>query len=37
MNAVCFKVIAYGTPEYQASVALRQEVLRTPLGLVFTT
>jgi predicted GNAT family N-acyltransferase len=37
MNAVCFKVTAYGTPEYQASVALRQEVLRTPLGLVFTT
>ena len=37
MSKIIFKVIAYGTPECQASVALRQEVLRTPLGLVFTT
>jgi predicted GNAT family N-acyltransferase len=37
MNTIFFKVIDYGTPEYSASVALRQEVLRTPLGLVFTT
>lgn len=28
--------VAYGTPEYDATVALRDAVLRRPLGLVFT-
>ena len=36
MNTIFFKVIAYGTLDYEESVALRQEVLRTPLGLVFS-
>jgi len=36
MNTIFFKVIAYETSDYEASVALRQEVLRTPLGLVFS-
>ena len=36
MNTIFFKVTAYGTSHYEASVALRQEVLRTPLGLVFS-
>jgi predicted GNAT family N-acyltransferase len=35
-DAIFFKVIDYGTSDYEASVALRQEVLRTPLGLTFT-
>ncbi len=30
-----FKIIAYGTSEYEAAVALRQEILREPLSLVF--
>lgn len=32
-----FKIIAHGTTEYNVVIALRQEVLRTPLGLVFST
>jgi len=28
--------VAHGTPEYEALVALRHEVLRRPLGLAFT-
>ena len=30
------RIIQYGSPEWQAEVSLRQEVLRKPLGLVFT-
>ena len=31
-----FKIIAYGSAEYKEMVALRNKILREPLGLVFT-
>jgi predicted GNAT family N-acyltransferase len=31
-----FKVIKYNTPEYAQAVALREEILRKPLGIGFT-
>lgn len=30
------KIIDFGTPEYEQMVVLRQNVLRTPLGLTYT-
>ncbi len=30
------KTFTYGSPEYQAALALRTEILRKPLGLMFT-
>lgn len=33
---ITFKIVDHGTSEYETLVALRQEVLRTPLGLFFT-
>jgi len=35
MDSVIFKIINHGTPEYQATVALREDILRKPLGLTF--
>lgn len=29
------RLVAHGTPEYEAAVALRRRILRTPLGLDF--
>lgn len=37
MNALELKQIEFNSADYHAAVALRQAVLRTPLGLVFTT
>ncbi len=34
-DKVVFKVVTYGSPEYIVATALRQAVLRTPLGLTF--
>lgn len=31
-----FKIVLYGTSEYQAAVELRQAILRKPLGLCFS-
>ena len=31
-----FKTISFGSPQYQQSLALRQLVLRTPLGLILS-
>ncbi|MFM7389660.1 MAG: GNAT family N-acetyltransferase [Vampirovibrionales bacterium] len=36
MNALELKQIEFDSADYHAAVALRQAVLRTPLGLVFT-
>jgi len=33
MNAITFKIINHDTPEYRATVALREEILYKPLGL----
>jgi predicted GNAT family N-acyltransferase len=33
--SIKFKIIDYGTAEYHASIALREEILRKPLGLTF--
>ena len=30
------RAVAYGTPDYEAAVALRRAILRTPLGLDFS-
>lgn len=35
MNSITFKIINHDTPEYRAAVALREEILRKPLGLTF--
>ena len=35
MTKIVFKIIAHGTPEYREAVALREEILRKPLGLTF--
>lgn len=35
MNDVIFKIISYGSPEYEAAVKLREGILRKPLGLTF--
>src|SRR5271169_5532517 len=35
MTEVVFKIIAHGSPEYREAVALREEILRKPLGLTF--
>ena len=35
MTDVTFQLVAHASPEYQATVALRDEILRRPLGLVF--
>jgi predicted GNAT family N-acyltransferase len=34
--SVAIRVIGFGTPDYEAAVALRRAVLRTPLGLDFS-
>jgi len=31
-----FKIIEYGSPEYKKAVALRERILRKPLGLSFS-
>ena len=36
VDALYFSVIEHGTEEYAQAVALREEVLRKPLGLFFT-
>lgn len=36
MNQIIFKVINYGSREYQIAVALREKILRKTLGLSFT-
>jgi predicted GNAT family N-acyltransferase len=36
MIPINFKIIGHGSPEYKDAVALREEVLRKPLGLSFT-
>jgi predicted GNAT family N-acyltransferase len=36
MPELIFKIIQHGSTEYQDSVALRESILRKPLGLVFT-
>ena len=36
MNNVFFKIISHGTPEYQALVVLREDILLKPLGLSFS-
>ena len=35
MTTITFKIINHGTLEYRAAVALREEILRKPLGLTF--
>lgn len=35
-DSLDFKIVAYGGADYQKAVALREEVLRRPLGLSFT-
>jgi dihydrofolate reductase/predicted GNAT family N-acyltransferase len=35
-DRIHFKIIEYGSQEYTNAVALRQEILRTPLGLTFS-
>jgi len=34
---MALKIIEHGTPEYQKMVKLREDILRKPLGLGFTT
>jgi predicted GNAT family N-acyltransferase len=36
MKTVNFKIIKHGSPEYEAAVKLREEILRKPLGLTFS-
>jgi predicted GNAT family N-acyltransferase len=36
MNDFNFRLVAHGSPEYEETVALRDDILRRPLGLVFT-
>lgn len=36
MNNIFFRIISHGSPEYKASVALREEILLKPLGLTYT-
>ncbi len=36
MNNISFKIVAPSSEEYESLVRLRQEILRTPLGLIFT-
>jgi hypothetical protein len=31
-----FKIIEYGSPEYKKAVALRERILRKPIGLSFS-
>ena len=33
---MAIKLIDYGTPEYAEMVKLRQQILRTPLGLTYS-
>jgi len=35
-DKIYFKIVDYGSDEYKKSVALREEILRKPLGLFFT-
>ena len=35
MTPITFKIIPHGGPDYEAAVALREEMLRKPLGLRF--
>lgn len=35
MDNIIFKIISYNTPEYKASISLREEIILKPLGLVF--
>jgi GNAT superfamily N-acetyltransferase len=35
-HALQLRLVDYGSKEYQATIALRQEILRKPLGLSFT-
>jgi predicted GNAT family N-acyltransferase len=37
MIALSFKIINHGSPEYKAAVNLREEILRKPLGLIFSS
>lgn len=36
MSHITFKIIAHGSHEYKKCVALREDILRKPLGLSFT-
>lgn len=36
MSSIIFKIIEHNSPEYRAAVSLREEILRKPLGLIFT-
>jgi predicted GNAT family N-acyltransferase len=36
MSDYTIRVIEHGTPEYEETVALRNDILRRPLGLIFT-
>ena len=36
MNNLSFRLVPHGSPEYEETVALRDDILRRPLGLVFT-
>ncbi len=36
MKTLCCRPVTHGSSEYEATVALRDEVLRKPLGLKFT-
>ena len=35
-DKIHFKLVDYGSDEYKKAVALREEILRNPLGLIFT-
>jgi GNAT superfamily N-acetyltransferase len=37
MNQITFKIIPHGGHEYKKCVSLRDDILRKPLGLAFTT
>jgi predicted GNAT family N-acyltransferase len=36
MKDITFKIIAYGSSEYKEAVTLRENILRKPLGTIFT-
>jgi len=37
MTSITFKIIEFGSNEYQTAIALRNEILRKPLGLTLTS